>query len=245
MSGVTLLNVLDVARSLGSQPLRATPNQVADWLLSEYLKRRGGGFNYDPAIGAVYDLFRGACSEDQAILHCMASGNPKGRGQNISAVKCISSYALQNKSTCYRIRFRALPVGRVKSQTIYVGIKAPMIRVRDGEVLVVMPGFRMSHRPAEPEIDTACSIALANFGRDDFADADFEYLYAGPGVDGRIREFRSIRGKGRNILAASEIDAVLQTYVEGVALAIEAGAENKAPRLDQYYVADDRQQMMF
>ena len=44
----------------------------------------------------------------------------------------------------------------------------------------------MGHRPVDTEIDVAASFALAHFGRDDFSEADFEYLYAGPGEGGRV-----------------------------------------------------------
>jgi len=55
---VLLLNVFDVARSLGAKPLEATATSVANWLLTEYVPKRGGSFNYNPAINATFDLFR-------------------------------------------------------------------------------------------------------------------------------------------------------------------------------------------
>ena len=103
-----------------------------------------------------------------------------------------------------------------------------------------MPGFRMSHRPVESEIDVACSIALANFSRDDFANADFEYLYAGPGLNGD-RDFRSIKGRERKVYYRDDIDTFLDTYVKGVALAIEAGAKSERPSLRGYNIVDSRQ----
>ena len=96
----------------------------------------------------------------------------------------VAPFALSNKSACYRIGNTAVAVGRIGGHSVYIGIKSPMVRVNDGKAYVVMPGFRRSFRPTEPEIDVACSIALANLARDDFADADFEYLYAGPGASG-------------------------------------------------------------
>jgi hypothetical protein len=102
----------------------------------------------------------------------------------------------------------------------------------------------MSHRPVEAQIDFARSVALANFARDDFADADFEYLYAGPGWSGK-REFRAIRGRDRKIFSPDEVDALLDVYVRGVALAIEAGVEVKQPNLSGYQVIDPREPMFF
>lgn len=244
MAGLYLVNVLDVARSLGANPTKATPALVADWLLAEYLKKRGGGFNYNPAINLTFDLFRGAVSRDQAILHCSSCGNPKGRRQNVEAIKQVADYALENISTCYKVGFRAVAIGRIKSEQVYVGVKAPMVRVNHDEAFVVMPGFRMSHRPVETEIDVACSIALASFARDGYDEADVEYLYAGPGISG-LREFRSIRGKDRKVFDRDAIDSLLDVYVRGVAIALAAGAVSRPANLDGYSVIDPRQSSMF
>jgi len=243
VSGVLLLNVFDVARSLGAKPLEATATSVANWLLTEYVPKRGGSFNYNPAINATFDLFRGASSAEQAALYCLSNGNPKGRAQNADAVRCIAKYAVSNISRCYRIGFTAVAVGRAAGQTIYIGIKAPMVRVLNDDVFVVMPGFRMGYRPEEAEIDVACSIGLANFARDDFRTADFEYLYAGPGQEGG-RSFRSIKGRERNVYSRDAVDALLSTYVEGIALVLSAGMADSRPSLRGYSVISDAQQRL-
>jgi hypothetical protein len=217
---------------------------VAHWLLAEYLKKHRGGFNYNPAINMTFELFRGNLGPEQAELYCLTNGNPKGRRQNVEAIKRISSYALSNISTCYKIGFRAVEVGRIKGQHVYIGIKAPMVRVLHDEAFVVMPGFRMSHRPVEVEIDVACSIALATFTREGYDEADFEYLYAGPGVSGQ-REFRSIKGKERRVFNNDEVDALLDVYVRGVALALDSGVESRPANLKGYSVIDPSQSSMF
>jgi hypothetical protein len=244
MSGVNLVNVLDVARSLGINPTKATPEMVAHWLITEYLKKRRGGFNYNPAINMTFELFRGNINADQAELFCLTNGNPKGRRQNVEAIKQISSYALSNVSTCYKIGFRAIVVGRINGEQVYVGIKAPMVRVLHDEAFVMMPGFRMSHRPVEAEIDVACSIALATFAREGYDEADFEYLYAGPGLSGQ-REFRSIKGRERRVFNGEEVDALLDTYVKGVALALDGGIESRPANLKGYSIIDPRQSTIF
>ena len=134
MAGVLLLNVLDVARALGSAPTKATPEDVANWLLTEYVPRRGGGFNYNSAINATFDMFRGASSIDAAVLYCLTTGNPKGRRQNAEAIKCVAGYAIRNISKCYRIGFTAVAVGRIKGETVYIGIKAPMVRAYEKDI---------------------------------------------------------------------------------------------------------------
>lgn len=244
MSSLSLLNVLDVARSFGERPLAASPEQIADWLIAEYAKKRGGGFNYNPAINTLFDLFRGAANQDQAILRCMTTGNPKGRRPNVEAISCVADYAMQNVSTCYRIDPSAVVVGKIKERLVYVAIKAPMVRVQHDEAFVVLPGFRMSHRPTEAQIDLACSIVLANFGRDDFATADFEYLYAGPGISGE-RQFRSILGKERTVYDIDQIDALLDVYVKGVEIALQAGVGQDQPNLRGYRIIDPQQPGMF
>jgi len=240
MSSPLLINVLDVARSLGIDPTHATPESVAAWLTERYLKRRGGGFNYDPAISVTFDLFRGVHTFDSGVLHCLANGNPKGRRQNAEAIKTVAPYALSNISTCYRIGHSAVVVGRIAGETVYIGIKAPMVRVVHDEAFVVMPGFRMTYRPEEPEIDVACSIALATFGRDDFASADFEYLYSGPDIAGR-RSFRAIKGRDRHVYDQDAVDTLIDVYVRGLALVIEAGIPVTRPDLRGYRIIDPRE----
>lgn len=244
MAGIRLLNIFDVSRSLGRNPLKATPETVANWLVTEYLTKQGGGFNYDPAIRATFELFRGAISRSEAIKLCETRGNPKGWRQNAEAVEAVADYALANKSECYRIRFTAVEAGRVRGHTVYVGIKAPLVRVRNREAFVVVPGYRMSHRPIEIEIDVACSIALAHLARDDYSGADFEYLYAGPEASGQ-RGFRAIVGRERHIFDRDAVDALLEIYVKGIDLVASGGVDLRSPRLAGYRIVDDDQPGMF
>ena len=244
MTGLFLLDVIDVARALGFEPRQATAEQVADWLLSKYSKKPRGGFNYHPAMNCLFDLFSGRSNEKSAVQYCLTTGNPKGRRQNADAVKCVAAYALEHESRCYPVAFTALAVGRVKQQTVYVSMKAPLVRVEHGVASVVMPGFRMSYRPMEPEIDVACSIALANLARDDYEGAGFEYLYAGPGMNGQ-REFRAIDGRSRKIYDRDEVDSLVDIYVKGVALALERGAVAKKPDLRTYRIIDPDQPHLF
>lgn len=244
MAKPPFLDVLDVARALGPEPLSASPRQVANFLVEDYAKKRGGGFNYNPSIDALYDLFQGVATVDSAVLHCLTNGIPKGRRQNAEVIKLVAPYALQNQSRCYRIGNTAVVVGRIQGQSVYIGIKSPMVRVAHGKAFVVMPGFRKGYRPSEPEIDTACSIALSNLARDDFADADFEYLYAGPGHV-LEREFRFIHGRTRKVYERNTVDQLLHTYIEGVALAMDEDAMFKGARLSGYKIIDPSQPGLF
>lgn len=237
MSSIRALDVLDVARSLGTEPMRATPEQVRDWLIEEYVGKRGGGFNYDPAVHVIYDGFRGGHTQESAVLYCLANGNPKGRRQHADAVRVLMPYILRNQSVCHRIGLTAVAIGRFDGRTVYAKIKAPLLRVRDGRAYVVMPGLRMGYRPDEVAIDVACSIACATFAQGDFARADFEYLYAGPGASGE-REFRVIFGRGRSRFGEDTIDGMLDVFVKGVALAAAEGATISEPLLRGYRIID-------
>lgn len=240
MGSLALLNVLDVARSLGVDPLRATPERVADWLLAEYVEKTGGRFNYNPSMAATFDVFRGAATAEQARLFCLTTGNPKGRAQNAGVIEQVGPYAEKNVSRCYKIGFLAVRVGRLKSQTVFVAVKAPLIRVRERDAFVVVPGFRMSHRPSEPEITTACSFVSAFIAHDDFENADVEYLYAGPDVAGN-RSFRAIRGRDRTLFSEDMCDHLSDVYVKGLALVEDAGYSMREPDFSGYRVVDPRQ----
>ena len=244
MAGLRLLNIFDIARSLGRKPMETTPESVAQWLSAEYLRKKGGRFNYDPSMRATYELFRGAITRDQAAKYCETHGSPAGHTQNAAAISVVAPYALANPSTCYKISFTAVEVGRVEGKTIYAAIKAPMVRVRDGRAFVVVPGYRMGFRPEEIEIDVACSIAMAHLARDDFSRADFEYLYAGPGKSDE-RDFRVIHGRERNVFDRDAVDSLLDIYVKGVALAAQTGPHLQPPRLAGYRVVDKDQPSAF
>lgn len=233
MASVLLMNFLDVARCLGQDPLNATPEQVCRFIKAEF-SRRGGAFNYNTSIHALYDLFRGGRLED-AEAYCSTHGAPAGFKPNLEAVRLAGAYAVANPSNCYKTPFSAVPVGRLSNdRTAYMAIKAPLVRVANGRVFVVVPGFRMGHRPMMTEIDVAASFALAHFGRDDFHEADFEYLYAGPGDGGRVLQV--FHGRDRQVFDLDAVDALLDVYVRGLDLAIQEGVHAPKPNFRGYKV---------
>ncbi|MGN8095428.1 hypothetical protein [Methylobacterium sp. 22177] len=244
MSSFLLLNNLDVGRAFAFDPLNRKPEQIADWLLTEYVKKRGGSFNYDPAIKCLYEMFQGRLSLADAKMRCLTTGQPVGRPYNVQAIDCVGPYAVANPSTCYRIGYTAVPVGRAHGRTVYIGLKAPLLRVASGAASVVLPGFRKTSRPVGPQVDVACSIALATFARDDFSEADFEYLDAGEAAEGR-RFLRVYSGRERQIYGVDDVDALLDVYVKGVALALESGVTVKDANLRGYRVIDPDQPSMF
>ncbi len=223
MAGLFLVNCFDVARSLGNQPARATPASVQDFLLSEYLKKRGGGFNHDPAIVSTQHMFAGVMSVDDAECYCLTTGNPAGREQNAEIVRVVGPYAFAHRSRCHKHGFLAVAVGRYRGRTIHVGLKAPFTRVCGSKAHVVLPGFRKSFLPTDEQIVLPCSLAALQLARDDFKGADVEYLYAGPGPIGQDRMLRVIHGSERKLLDADELDEVFAIYVAGVIRALEAG----------------------
>lgn len=237
------MNFLDVARSLGADPLNARPESIAAFMQREF-KNRGGAFNYNTSINSLVGLFKGETSEDQAKDYCLAHGAPAGRKPNCNAIEAVSAYALSQPSNCYRIPFSAVPIGRLPGdRTAYMAIKAPLVRVKGPEVFVVIPGFRLGHRPQGIEIDLAASLALATFGRDDFSEADYEYLDCSRGPSGE-RELRVCQGRDRRIFDLDEVDAVLDLYVRGLALAIDAGMPARKPNFRGYRIIDPNQPRM-
>jgi hypothetical protein len=238
MASILLMNFLDVARSLGIDPARATPQSVAAFIKAEFA-RRGGAFNYNTSINALYDLFRGGSLAD-AEAYCATHGAPAGFKPNVEAIRLAGAYAVENRSQCYKIPFSAVPVGRLSSgRTAYMAIKTPLVRVAPDGACVVVPGFRMGHRPVETEIDVAASLALAHFARGDFSGADFEYLYAGPGEGGRI--LRVHHGRERQVFDVDAVDEFLDIYVRGLDLAITDGMEARSPNFRGYKVIEETQ----
>ena len=124
-----------------------------------------------------------------------------------------------------------------------MAIKAPLVRVSQSDKLVVIPGFRLGHRPKGDEIDTAASLALATFARDDFSEADYEYLDCSRGASGE-RELSVYRGRDRTIYDLDAVDHLLDIYVRGLALAIDGGMSANAPNFRGYKIFDDDQPRM-
>jgi hypothetical protein len=237
------MNFLDIARSLGDDPLNAYPKRVADFIESEF-KKSGGTFNYNSSIGTLVDLFKGDTTVDLAIAHCLSHGAPAGRAPNAKAIEIAGSYAVTQPSNCYKIPFTAVPVGRLPGdRTAFMAIKAPLVRVKKPDIFVVVPGFRLGHRPRGIEIDVAASLALATFGRDDFSEADYEYLDSSRGISGE-RELRVYHGRDRRIFNLDEVDFLLDIYVKGIAMALDKGMPATAPNFRGYRVVDPNQPRM-
>lgn len=243
MSTLLLMNFLDVARCLGADPLNAKPEEIASFMRQEF--RRGGGlFNYNTSIQSLPNLFLGKQTVEQAIEYCRSNGAPAGYNANADAIRLAGAYALGETSNCYKIPFSAVPVGRLSGdRTAYMAIKAPLVRVRNGATYVVVPGFRLGHRPQGVEIDVAASLALATFARDDFEEADYEYLDCSRGPSG-CRELRIYKGAERKIFDLDEVDHLLDLYVRGLSLAISSGMEVRAPNFRGYHIIDPNQPRM-
>ena len=235
-----LMNFLDVARCLGREPLRRNAEQVADFI-EVNLARSGGNFNYNPAMKALYDVFRGGMTGDEAERICRLEGAPAGRKSNGDAIRIAGAFAESNRSVCHRIPFMAVPIARLSgNRTAYMAIKAPLVRIQQKRTFVVVPGFRMSHRPEKAEIDVAASLALAALARDGYEEADFEYLYAGPSeYGGRI--LKIYHGSDRTIYDVDMLDYLLDVYARGLQIALERGLGVKAPNFRGYKVYDPDQ----
>lgn len=238
MAGLLLVSSFDVARALGDDPSKARASDVRDFLIEDYLRKRGGGFNHDPSITATKGMFEGSMSANLAIDYCRTSGNPAGRKQNAEIATVVAPYACANVSRCYKHDYLAVAVGRFKGKTIHVGLKAPFTRVQGSSAYVVLPGFRKSFVPTDAQINLPLSLAAVQLARDDFKGADIEYLHAGPAPGTSVRMLRVIHGCRRKLLDADELDDVFAVYVEGVISALDAGYGMSEPDLAGYRVID-------
>jgi hypothetical protein len=238
------MNFLDVARYCGQEPLSADPGEIAKLIVIE--QSAGGGlFNYNPAISTLPELFAGAMTADAAVEHCRTTGVPAGRRHNVCVAEMAAPYALENRSNVYRIPNTAVSIGRLRGgKTAYMAIKAPLIRVANGQPFVVVPNFRAGHRPVGGEIDTAASLALAAFARDGAEQADFEYIDCGRGVSGE-RELHVHWGCNRRRYSLDEVDNILERFVAGLQLAVDQGLKPAAPNFRGYRVEDPSQPRMF
>jgi hypothetical protein len=246
MAGLFLVNAQDVGRVLGPDPANVTVDGIFQRLEELYLNRRGGGFNHDPSIRAIQDVFRGVLSPGQAEAFCQSNGNPKGREQNAAILRAVGAHAAANVSVCHRIGYVAVRIARYKGNNIHIGIKAPFIRVHRREAAyLVIPGFRKDSRPLGWQIDFVCSVAANQLARDDYERADVEYLYAGPATKPDEREFRAYYGRDLSLFNADQIDALLQKYVEAVVKHLEKGHGAQPGKLTGYRIVDHAQGSLF
>lgn len=238
MSGLLLVSCLDVGRFFGRDPLRASVGDVSDRISELYLRRSGGGFNHNVVISSAQNVFSGAITAEEGIAICSTNGNPKGRVQNTAIAKAVLPYAEANLSRCHRIGFTAIVVGRYRGKSIYVGVKAPFVRVNGENSLIVLPGFRKSSRPLGREIDLACSFAANQLARDDYETADIEYLMAGPGSGQFERVLQVLHGREMNLFSSEELDSILRTYVSAVVRHLDRGEGLRPAHLYGYRIID-------
>lgn len=242
MPGLFLVNAIDAGRALGSRLHDATPAQVEHFFVTEYLRRKGGGFNHDPSIFATGDVFRGRITTLEAEQYCLSNGSPAGREQNAAIIRLVGPYAEQHRSVVHKVGYLAVPVGRYKGSTIFVGVKAPYVRINSSEGRLVIPGFRKTFLPSDEQILFPCSLAYHQIARDDFAGVLPEYLYAGPGNAGEDRVFKSVLGKPDSVLLLDQIDDLLSIYVQGIVRVLKHGEGLLKPNLSGYKIIDPAQE---
>lgn len=245
MPGVFLVNSLDASRALGPKLEAATPEMVEHFFMSEYLSKGGGRFNHDPSIRATGDLFRGRIRTPEAVHYCLTRGSPPGREQNAEIVRLVGPYAEANRSIVHKIGFLAIAIGRYKGRTIFLGVKAPYVRVCGPSAFLVIPGFRKSFLPSDDQIRFSVSLAHLQVARDDLAGIDTEYLYAGPAPDHGGRTFRPILASSGSVLSIDAVDDLLQVYVSGVVRILDRGLGQNRARLSGYRIVDRGQDSLF
>ena len=242
MGTLFLVHYLEFARSFEGNPEGATPESIAAWLQRNWLTKRGGGnWNYDPAMEVLVLAFAGHITLEQAIEHCHRYWHPHARVENERVVRCFWRYAVGNKSRVYRRSYFAAPVGRWRGRNIFIGVKAPLVRVSNDEVLAVVPIFRKNFTPCEKETDLSLTIVREFSLREGYRDIDTEYLRA-RGVDGSLdRRLIVDRGSHRRLYSSEQLDTFAQKYAKAVSLLADAGLGLEQPNFAGYRIWDPDQ----
>jgi hypothetical protein len=242
MSSLFLVSHLDFARAFEGNPERATPESIAHWLEHNWLRRRGGGvWNYTPAMDVLVLAFQGLISLEQAVAHCHAYWHPHGRIENEYVVRCFWSFAREHASKIYKRKSLAAPVGRWQGRNIYIGIKAPLIRVTGKDVLAVMPIFRKTHVPNEVETNLSLTAVQEFCMREGYRDIGTELLRA-QGLDKTLeRQLIVDRGSDRRLYSSEEFDSFSGKYARAVALLANSGLGLQRPNFRGYRVWDPDQ----
>jgi hypothetical protein len=178
MAGLGLVGVTDVARSFGADIYAATPESIAAWLKREWLGKTGGGFNYNPALYAAVRVLKKEWTWERALMHVRSSGPRFGYASNEAVLVSLFNYLSTHEGPVYEVAHAAVIVGKKDERPIHIGVKAPMVRVHDGQALVVYPAFRKTYLPTEQQAILECSIVREITAQDDFYDAALEYVAA-------------------------------------------------------------------
>ncbi len=245
MGNILAVNIVDIVRAYGENLEIRSPEKISEWLLKEYLSRKGGRFNHNPSISCLSGMYSGALGRDDAIAFCSKNGSPAGFRENVEIVRAVAPHCSGQISQCYKHPFVAVPIGRHKGKTIYAKLKAPLTRVSHGDAFIVLPMFRKTFRPSERQIDAIISFARAQWAYGDFSAADVEALVA-KGFSGTPeRQLSVILGADRELLSVDDIGAFFQPYIEAVGLIIDSGIVTSEPDLKGFRVVDPYQMNFF
>lgn len=238
MANLALVAVEDVARALGGNPKEATPEGVAAWMRSHYLKTGAARFNYNPTLKAARLVAQGKLPFVDGLSMAGSTGSRAGYRQNAAVFTALEPYLAEIAGRGYPLKFAALKIGSVGGTAIYVGVKSAFAVSRHGKASVVVPNFRKSSGPTAEELGTACSIAVHSVARDDLFGADIECIST-PGESRRLeRDFVLLRQADLRLYAEAEVISFLSVYLRAVAILAEEGAPMRSPGLSLYRSVD-------
>jgi len=242
MSSVFLINHLDFARSFEGCPEKATPETIAAWLKSNWLKKRGGGsWNYVPAMDVLVLAFMGGITLQESLQYCRKYWHPRGRLENELVVQSFWRFAQENRSRVYKRSFLAAPIGRWQGRNIFLGIRAPLIRVTGDELLAVMPVFRKAFVPNVAETNLSMTAVREFCLREGYPDINIELMRA-VGIDGSLeRRLVVERGSERQMYSSEDFDTFAAKFAGAVALLADAGLGLQQPNFKGYRVWDPDQ----
>ena len=245
MPGIFLVDNVDFARSLGDEPEKATEDSVSAWLQAEWIGKGGGVFNYVPSMMGLVDGFAGRISKKQAVSHCRAYWHPRGRIENEAVVEAFWPFVTENVCTVYKRSFLAAPIGRWEDQTIYLGVKVPLIRVTKDNVLATMPVFRKTFVPNEKALNVALTGVREFCLREGYSDIEPELIRA-LGVSGQIdRQLFVAQGHARALYSGDAFDEFANVFTKAVVRLANNGIGLERPNFRGYRVMDPDQKGMF
>lgn len=239
MKNFSILDVMDIARALGQNPLEATPHSVFVFLRDNYLKPSGGGFNYNPAIEALRFGLDGKFSFDDAIHHVTSVGAPFGQKYNRAVIEAIWPIVEENEDKAYTLKYSAVPLRRINGKTIYMSIKSPVLTVNsDREISIKLTNFRNTFAPNFEQKRFMMSTTNQVLARDDFDNASVDLIEA-RSINGEVeRSLSRLNSSEVDLFDIDRVEDLLTIYTNGVEMLFENGYDTREADLSRFRVVN-------
>lgn len=239
MPSFSNVDIMDLARSLGSNPEKATPSSVCDFFIKSYFSPSGGGFNYLAAIEALRFGFEGKFTLDDAIHHVNSRGAPLGQKYNEAVIRAIWPEIELHVGRAYPLKYTAIPLRRINDVTIYTNIKSPIITVsEDRSVIARMTNFRNTFAPNYNQKRFMLSFASEILTQDDFEDASVQLIEARSPKGTSQRQMNVLNSNDVELYDIDRVEDMLTIYTQGIQMLFDLGHETKSADLSRYRVVN-------